>query len=71
MVAAGTGVSLGKPVAVGCRTARAVSNACVNAALISGVGTDAGAGWQALSRMDRRTRREVAERNVVIVFLQS
>lgn len=45
-VGGGTGVSLGIGVAVGCNCAKAVSKACVSAALRSGVGTEAG--WQEL-----------------------
>ena len=56
-VAVGTGVSLGMGVAVGCNPASAVSKAWVITILISCVGT--GAGWQALSRTERRKKREV------------
>ena len=55
-VAAGTGVSVGTGVAVGCNCANAVWKACVSATLISGVGADAGAAWQAVRRVARRKK---------------
>lgn len=54
-VAAGRAVSLGDGVAVGWNCASAVSKAWVSAALISGVGAEAG--WQAVRR-ERNKKRE-------------
>jgi len=62
-VAAGTGVSLGRGVAVGCNPARAVSKAWVYKTFTSEVG-DEGSGWQALRRMERSKKEEVKRRKV-------
>ena len=66
-VAAGTGVSPGREVAVDCNPANAVSKACVSAGLMSGV--DGGAGWQAVRIVKRSKKRRMKKRNVVIIFL--
>src|SRR5215207_8550459 len=69
-VAAGTWVSVGTAVPVGCSCAKAVWKACVRAALMSAVGAEAGAGWQALRRVTRRKKKEGRRnRGVVIIRL--